>query len=87
MENKKNKYLKIGVLGQVDINTPSTISAISLHKIAIPKDIIVVEPPEKPNRTSFLDSLFLQQVEISDLIHRIEVVKRKNKKKNKRKKK
>lgn len=85
MENKKSKYLKIGVLGHIDINTPSTISAVSFNKIKLPQDIVVVETSAKTNKSSFLDSLALQQIEIFDLIHKIEVNKKKNKRKNKKK--
>ena len=82
MKNKKSKYLKIRVLGHIDINTPSTISAVSFNKINLLQDIVIGTPP-KTNKSSLLDSLILQQMEISDLIHKIEVNKRKNKRKNK----
>ena len=85
MENKKSKYLKIGVLGHIDINIPSTVSAVSFNKRNLLQDIVIIGTPPKTNKSSLLDSLILQQMEISDLIHKIEVNKKKNKRKNKRK--
>lgn len=85
MENKKSKYLKIGVLGHIDINTPSTVSAVSFNKINLPQDIVIIGTPPKTNKSSLLDSLILQQMEISDLIHKIEVNKKRIKKRIKKK--